>query len=59
MTWIKSLGWWLGQSAQDWMAPEVSRPTSLDPEALHLFLTQLPWHDWVGMHWAWLWPLSF
>ena len=25
------------------MAPEVSRPTSLDPEALHVFLTQLPW----------------
>ena len=56
MTWLKSagwvascalisvgLGWWLGQGAQDWMAPEVSRPTSLDPEALHVFLTQLPW----------------
>ena len=25
------------------MAPEVSRPTSLDPQALHVFLTQLPW----------------
>ncbi len=56
MTWLKSagwvascalisvgLGWWLGQAAQDWMAPEVSRPSSLDPEALHEFLTQLPW----------------
>ena len=55
MTWLKSvgcvascalfsvgLGWWLGQGAQDWLAPEVSRPTSLDPEALNLFLTQLP-----------------
>ena len=56
MTWLKSLGWvasctmvsvglgwWLGQGAQDWMAPEIPRPTSLDPEALNLFLTQLPW----------------
>ena len=56
MTWLKSvgwvalcalisigLGWWLGQGAQDWMAPEVSRPTTLGPEALHVFLTQLPW----------------
>ena len=25
------------------MVPKVSRPTSLDPEALDLFLTQLPW----------------
>ena len=25
------------------MAPEVLRPTSLDPKALHVFLTQLPW----------------
>ena len=61
MTWIKSLGWvascalvsvgfgwWLGQNAQDWMAPEVSRPKSLDPEALHLFLTQLPWQAHVA-----------
>ena len=56
MTWLKSagwvalcalisvgLGWWLGQGAQDWMAPEVPRPTTLDPEALHVFLNQLPW----------------
>ena len=56
MTWLKSLGWvascalvsiglgwWLGQGAQDCMAPEVPRPSSLDPENLHQFLTQLPW----------------
>ena len=61
MTWLKSLrwvascalvsiglGWWLGQGAQDWMAPKVSRPTSLDPEALHLFLTLLPWQAHVA-----------
>ena len=61
MTWFRSagwvalcalisvgLGWWLGQGAQDWMAPEVSRPASLDPEALHAFLTQLPWQAHVA-----------
>ena len=61
MTWLKSvgwvascalisvgLGWWLGQGAQDWMAPEVSSPTSMDSEALNLFLTQLPWQAHVA-----------
>jgi hypothetical protein len=56
MIWLKSaawvalcalvavgLGWWLGQGGQDCWAPDVPRPTSLDPEALELFLNQLPW----------------